>query len=164
MNNITCVILAITVTFISSGKVQANDEEAVLCKMLASSLSNPWTFDEAIKAERKSFDKAMLRFIESQANQLTTQAKEREAVCQPYKNKSMGYDMCMGNNPARDLAVWMKSMLQVTKGSAWKQTDFGSEQLKVWNSCTNPALCVQQRSAAVHESRRVCAVWASNNS
>ena len=164
MNSITCVIFAITVTFITSGKVQANDEEAVLCKMLTASLSNPWTFDEVIETERKHFDKAMKRFIESKANQLTAQAKEREAVCQPYKNKSMGYDICMGNNPARDLAAWMNSMLQAVKGSAWKQTDFGSEQLKVWSSCTNPAFCVQQRSAAVNESRRVCSAWAINNS
>ena len=164
MNNITYVILAIAVIFISSGKALANDEEAVLCKMLTSSVSNPWTFDEAIRAERKNFDKAMQRFIESQAKQLSTQAKEREAVCQPYRNKSMGYDICMGNNPARDLAAWMESMLQAVKGSAWKQTDFGSEQLKVWNSCNNPAFCEQLRSAAAKESQRVCAAWARNHS
>jgi hypothetical protein len=163
MNNVAYLILAITVTLISSEKVLANDEEAVLCKMLASSLSNPWTFDEVIKSEHKSFDKAMLRFIESQANQLTAQAREHEAVCRPYRNKSMGYDICMGNNPARDLAAWMNSMLQAVKGSVWKQTDFGSEQLKVWNSCTNPAFCVQQRSAAAIESQRVCVAWARNN-
>ena len=164
MKSITYIILAITVTFTAMSKAQANDEEAMLCKMLAASLSNPWEFDVMIKEESKNFDKNMMRFIQGQVKQLTAQAREREAVCQPYKNKPMGYDICMGNNPARDLAAWMNSLLQAAKGSAWQQTDFGREQLKAWNSCTNPAFCVQQRSAAAIESQRVCAAWARNNS
>ncbi|WP_455221685.1 hypothetical protein [Kaarinaea lacus] len=142
----------------------AKDEEAFLCSMLSLSLSNPWQFDEVINTERKNFNKAMMRFIQGQVKQLTAQAKEREAVCQPYKNKSMGYDICMGNNPARELASWLDSVLQATSGSKWEQTDFGSDQIRVWNACKNPAFCEQLRSATAVESQRVCPLMVKNNS
>jgi len=164
MKSFPYIMLVILLNISVISEATAKDEEALLCRMLSLSLSNPWTFDEVIRGESDHFDKNMKQFIKTQANHLTKEAKQHDAVCEPYKNKSMGYDQCMGNNSARELASWMNSVLQATSGTRWEQTDFGNDQLRVWNACKNPAFCEQLRSAAAVESRRVCPLMVGNNS
>ena len=158
----TYIVLLITLSTFTVNTAIAKGEETVLCKMLASSLSNPWQFDNVVDDERKQFDDSMMRYIKNNVNKLTTQASQREAVCEPYKNKSMGYDMCMGNNPARELVTWLDSVTQAIEGVKWEQTKYGEGQLKVWNSCNNPVFCEQLRLAAVRESRQECSSWLAN--
>ena len=156
-------ILVLTVFVVTAAtEVSANDEGTVLCRMLESSLNNPWNFDAVIKNERNHIDNATIRFIKEQENQLYKQAIQREAYCEPLKNKSMVYDLCIRNNPARELASWLESVSQAINGLPWKQTEFGKEQLKVWDSCNNPALCEQLRLSAANESRQVCPDWLAN--
>ena len=162
MKTIPLVLLVIMFGATGLTEASAKDEGAVLCRMLESSLSNPWKFDTVVAEESKQFGNTTNSFIQSRINQLTTQAKQREAVCEPYKNKSMGYDLCVGNNPARELATWLDSVSQAVRGSKWEQTEYGEGQLKVWNSCNNPALCEQLRLAAAIESRQVCPSWLGN--
>jgi len=164
MKTIPYITLAITVTFAAMSEAVANGEQVVLCKMLASSLSNPWQFDEVIDSESDHFDKSMMQFIQTRVKQLTGEAKQHEAVCEPYTYKSMRYDQCMGSNTARELATWLSSLMQASQGSRWEQTEFGADQLKIWNACNNPAFCEQLRSAAAVESRRVCPLMFGNNS
>lgn len=159
--------LSFMVAVIIFGSAVMNDayaqgEGKVLCRMLESSLASPWEFDSVVSEERHRFGGAMNRFLKAHLSQLTTQAKNRESVCEPYKNKSMGYDICMGNNPARELVSWLESVSQAVKGSKWEQTDYGEGQLKVWNSCDNPAFCEQLRLAAAHNSRQQCPQWLIN--
>lgn len=163
MKTIPYIMLAVTVTFTVMSEAVANGEQVVLCKMLASSLSNPWQFDEVINSENDHFDKSMMQFIQIQVKHLTREAQQRESVCEPYKNKSMGYDQCMGNNTARELATWLSSLIQASQGSRWEQTKFGADQLKIWKACNNPAFCEQLRSAAAVESQLVCPMWFGNN-
>lgn len=159
MKTISYIVLAIVLGHYTVDDALAKGEGSVLCNMLASSLSNPWKFDQTIREQSNHFDKSMIEFIQVHINKLTSQAKQREAVCEPYKNKSMGYDLCMGNNPARKLATWLGSVSKVVKGTKWEKTEFGGGQLRVWNSCANPAFCEQLRSAAAMESRGECPLW-----
>ena len=159
MKSITYILLVIILVPTTWNEAVAKGEGTVLCRMLESSLSNPWNFDAVVAEESKLFGEAMSGFIQGQIDQLTAQAKHREAVCEPYKNKSMGYDMCIGNNPARELATWLDSVSQAVKGTKWEKTEFGGGQLKLWNSCANPAFCEQLRSAAAMESRSECPLW-----
>ena len=159
MKSIYYTLLLIVFMGNAATEVSAKDEGLVLCRMLESSLSNPWMFDTVVKNQSKHIDNAMVRFIQKKVTQLNKQATQREAYCEPFKNKSMGYDLCMGNNPARELASWLESMSQAINGLQWKQTEFGKGQIKIWNSCNNPALCEQLRLAAANESRQACPSW-----
>jgi hypothetical protein len=162
MKNAAYIVLLIILCVVTANVAIAKGEETVLCKMLASSLTNPWQFDNVVADERKRFDNTMIRYIKSHINKLAAQAKQREAVCESYKNKSMGYDICMGNNPARELAAWLDSLSYAIKGLKWEQTKYGEGQLKAWSSCNNPAFCEQLRLAAAKESRLVCPGWLAN--
>lgn len=162
MKTILFTFVVILFSGAAATEAGAKGEGTVLCRMLESSLSNPWKFDTVIIAERSHFDNTMIRFIQDEVNQLTTQAKQREAYCEPHKNKSMTYDLCMGNNPASELAVWLESVSQAVNGSQWRQTEFGKGQLRIWESCNNPAFCEQLRLAAANESRQVCPNWLAN--
>ena len=159
MKTIPYILLIILFGDTAIAETSSQGEGAVLCRMLALSLSNPWKFDTVVTAESKHFDSKMSHYIQGELNKLTAEAKAREAICEPYKNKSMGYDQCIGSNTAATLASWLESVLQATEGSSWKQTDFGSGQLKIWNACNNPTFCEQLRSAAVIAARQECPLW-----
>ncbi len=161
----------ITVYFLSTilmgtpfveSRAQDEGEGAVLCRMLESSLVNPWGFDAIISAERKNFDKSMIQLVQDGVARLESRAQQREVVCKPFKNKFMGYDLCMANNPARKLATWLTSVSEAVNGSRWEQTEYGEGQLRIWNSCQNPAFCEQLRLAAAEESRQQCPLWFKN--
>ncbi|WP_455208655.1 hypothetical protein [Kaarinaea lacus] len=159
MKTIPYVLLIILLGGTAIAETSSQGEGTVLCRMLASSLSNPWKFDAVVTAESKYFDSKMSRYIQGELNKLTAEAKAREAICEPYKNKSMGYDQCIGSNTAATLASWLESILQAAEGTAWNQTDFGSGQLKIWNACNNPAFCQQLRSSAAIEAQQDCPLW-----
>ena len=162
MKTLLLIFIVIVFSVAAATETGAKSETKVLCRMLESSLSNPWEFDTVVNTERNNFDNVMVHFIQDQVNKLTTQSKQREAYCKPHKNKSMAYDLCMGNNPASKLAVWLKSVSQAVNGSQWRKTEFGKGQLRIWDSCNNPALCEQLRLAAAIESRQVCPTWLAN--
>ena len=138
---------------------KAQGKGKVLCKLLESSLSDPWQFDAVFSNESKYFDSGMIAYIQDRMKQLTQQAKQREEECEPFKNKFMRHDLCAGNNPAKEFAAWMNSVVQATKGSKREQTVYGRGQLKLWNSCNNPALCEQLRLADAIDTKQQCPQW-----
>lgn len=138
---------------------KAQGKGKVLCKLLESSLSDPWQFDAVFNNENRHFDNGMTVFIQDRVKQLTKQAKQREAECEPFKNKFMGHDLCAAYNPAKELATWMNSVMQAAKGMRWEQTVYGQGQLKMWSSCNNPALCEQLRFADAIDAKQLCTQW-----
>lgn len=164
MKNILYILLVIV--FGSStiiGPVLAEENTRakgkVLCKLLESSLTDPWKFDAVFSNENKHFDNSMIAFIQDRATQLTKQAKQRETECEPFKNKFMGHELCAGNNPAKEFATWVDSIMQATKGLRWEKTVYGQGQLKMWSSCNNPALCEQLRLADAVGAKQQCPQW-----
>lgn len=161
MKTFRYILLVVAIGGTGISEVSAQGETAVLCGMHASSLLDPWNFDAVIAAERNQFDGAMISYVQNRMATLEKSAREYDQYCEQFRYNPPQYTQCRGNNRARELVVWLGSVMQGVNGSSWSQTQFGNQQIASWNQCEVMGLfnCSQMRQQGANQSRRECPSW-----